>query len=685
MQPDVDISKLRNIGIIAHIDAGKTTTTERILFYSGYLHKIGEVDDGTAFMDYMEQERERGITITSAATTCQWKEFQINIIDTPGHVDFTAEVQRSLRVLDGAVGVFCAVGCVEPQSETVWYQADQYKVPRIAYINKMDRMGANFFHAVEMIKSKLKANAVPVQIPIGAADTFKGIIDLVTMKALYFDPNSRGIDIEEAEIPSELLEVAEEYRALMIEAAAENNDDLLEKYLTDGELANDDIKLGIRQGVIAGKMVPVLCGSSFKDIGVQPLVDAIVDYLPSPEDIKVVKGFSAADHEKVITRRMDSEESFSALAFKVLTDPYVGKLIFIRIYSGVMELGKSYENMTAMKKERIMKIFRIHSNKRDELQYAGAGEIIAVPTLRFTHTGDTLCDSKAPILYEKIEFAEPVINQSLEARTLADQEKMLDVLARLADEDPTFRFKTDEESGQIIISGVGELHLEIMVDRLLREFKVPARVGRPQVAYREKPATIAIDSAVFENQIAGKLQYGEVTVEISPGDNGSGIIIENKIPTNKLPEEFVKSIQEGVEEALKVGPQGYPMIDVKVRLIDAVYLVGTSTNLGFKIAGTIAVKNASRQAGSSILEPYFKVEVISPDEYTGDIIADITSRRGRIENIEYRGIMQVIQAVAPLSEMFGYVTKLRSLSQGRAVYTMKFSHYESAIITNQYI
>ncbi|MEI6090492.1 MAG: elongation factor G [bacterium] len=682
MQPDVDISKLRNIGIIAHIDAGKTTTTERILFYSGYLHKIGEVDDGTAFMDYMEQERERGITITSAATTCHWKEFQINIIDTPGHVDFTAEVQRSLRVLDGAVGVFCAVGGVEPQSETVWYQADQYKVPRIAYINKMDRMGADFIRAVEMIKSKLKSNAVPVQLPIGAADTFKGIIDLVKMKALYFDPDSRGIDIEEADIPSEYLDEAEEYRALMIEAAAENSDELLEKYLTDGELANDDIMLGIRQGVLAGKMVPVFCGSSFKDIGVQPLVDAIVDYLPSPEDIKVVKGFSAEDHEKVIVRNMDSDESFSALAFKVLTDPYVGKLIFIRIYSGVMELGKSYENMTAMKKERIMKIFRIHSNKRDELQYAGAGEIIAVPTLRFTHTGDTLCDSKAPILYEKIEFAEPVINQSLEARTLADQEKMLDVLARLADEDPTFRFKTDDESGQIIISGVGELHLEIMVDRLLREFKVPARVGRPQVAYREKPATIAKDSAVFENQIAGKLQHGDVTVEISPGDNGSGIVIENKIQTNKLPEEFAKSIQEGVEEALKVGPQGYPMLDVKVRLLDAGYLVGTSTNLGFKIAGTIAVKNASRQAGSTILEPYFKVEVISPDEYTGDIIADINSRRGRIENIEYRGTMQVIQAVTPLSEMFGYVTKLRSLSQGRAVYTMKFSHYESAIITN---
>jgi elongation factor G len=636
-------------------------------------------------MDYMEQERERGITITSAATTCHWKEFQINIIDTPGHVDFTAEVQRSLRVLDGAVGVFCAVGRVQPQSETVWYQADQYKVPRIAYINKMDRMGADFIRAVEMIKSKLKSNAVPVQLPIGAAETFKGIIDLVKMKALYFDPKSRGIDIEEADIPSEYLDEAEEYRALMIEAAAENSDELLEKYLTDGELANDDIMLGIRQGVLAGKMVPVFCGSSFKDIGVQPLVDAIIDYLPSPEDIKVVKGFSAEDHEKVIVRNMDSDESFSALAFKVLTDPYVGKLIFIRIYSGVMELGKSYENMTAMKKERIMKIFRIHSNKRDELQYAGAGEIIAVPTLRFTHTGDTLCDSKAPILYEKIEFAQPVINQSLEARTLADQEKMLDVLARLADEDPTFRFKTDEESGQIIISGVGELHLEIMVDRLLREFKVPARVGRPQVAYREKPATIAKDSAVFENPIAGKLQYGEVTVEISPGDNGSGIVIENKIPTNKLPEELVKSIQEGVDEALKVGPQGYPMIDVKVRLLDAVYLVGTSTSLGCKIAGTIAVKNANRQAGSTILEPYFKVEVISPDEYTGDIIADINARRGRIENIEYRGTMQVIQAVTPLSEMFGYVTKLRSLSQGRAVYTMKFSHYESAIITNQYI
>ena len=682
MQPETDISKLRNIGIMAHIDAGKTTTTERILFYSGFLHRLGEVDDGTAFMDYMQQERERGITIMSAATTCNWKKFQVNIIDTPGHVDFTAEVQRSLRVLDGAVGVFCAVGSVEPQSETVWYQADQYKVPRIAYINKMDRIGADFYHAVEMLKVKLKAKALPIQIPIGATETFEGVIDLIKMKALYFDSESRGLNIAEDDIPADYLEKAMQLREEMIETAAENDDTLLEKYLLGGELTEDDIKLGLRIGVIKNSLVPVLCGSSLKDIGVQPLADAIVDFLPSPLDIDDTKGYDINNDMAEITRKHSTDEKVSALAFKVLSDPFVGKLIFLRIYSGLLESGKTYLNPVTNKKEKILKIFRIHSNKREELKEAGAGEIIAVPSLRFTHTGDTICDLKNPIQYEQIKFTEPVINQSVEAKTVANQDKLNSVLERLVDEDPTFIYNVDPDSGQTLISGVGELHLDIMTDRMLREFGVPVKVGKPQVAYRETIAQKVVDEATFENQIAGKIQFGQVKLEISTADIGDGLNIINEI--SNLPEEDMRYLIDGVKEALKVGPQGYPMLDLSVRLINAEYLDGVSTPLGYKIAGSIAVKNASRKAGSTILEPVFAVEVTAPDEYTGDIIADLNARRGRMEGIEYQGDRQIIKAKAPLSELFGYVTKLRSISQGKASYTMSFSHYEPAVIKNQY-
>lgn len=682
MQSETDISRLRNIGIMAHIDAGKTTTTERLLFYSGFLHKIGEVDDGSAFTDYMQQERERGITVMSAATTCRWKDYQINIIDTPGHVDFTAEVQRSLRVLDGAVGVFCAVGGVEPQSETVWYQADQYKVPRIAYINKMDRIGADFYRAVESMQKRLGANTLPIQIPIGATETFEGIIDLIKMKALYFNPESRGLVIDEREIPDDYLEKAEKLREEMIETAAEYDDELLEKYLSGETLDEKEIKKGLRIGVIKHSLVPVLCGSSLKDIGVQPLADAVIDYLPSPNDIDEITGYDVKDRSKTITRKLTADAPFSALAFKVLSDSFVGKLIFLRIYSGKIEVGKAYHNTVSDKKEKVFKIFRMMSNKREELKEAQAGEIVAVPSLKFTGTGDTLCDAKEQVLYETIAFTEPVINQSVEAKTVADQEKLDKVLKLLADEDPTFRYKEDEDSGQIIISGVGELHLDIMTDRMKRDFKVPVRVGKPQVSYRETVASTASETGIFDNQLAGKDQYGKVTLEVSPADTGSGSSVEGTI--DNLPEEDFRYLKEGVEEALKVGPQGYPMTDVKVRLQNAEYLEGVSTPQGFKIAGSIAVKNACRKAGSTMLEPLFDVEVTVPEEYTGDIIADLNARRGRVEGIEFNGVMQIIKAKAPLAELFGYVTKLRSISQGKAVYTMSFSHYESALVKNQF-
>ncbi len=679
-----DISKLRNIGIMAHIDAGKTTTTERILFYSGYLHKIGAVDDGTAFMDYMEQEKERGITIMSAATTCFWKEHQINIIDTPGHVDFTAEVQRSLRVLDAAVAVFCGVGGVEPQSERVWHQADEFHVPRIAFVNKMDRVGADFYRVLDMMRDKLYAKPIALQIPIGSESTFKGIIDLVKMKALYFDAESYGWEIIEDEIPSDMAEIAEEFRNKLIEAAADIDDGIMEKFFSGEEISIDEIKSAIRNGTVNLLINPVFCGSSLKNTGVQPLMDSIIDYLPSPLEVKYFDGYDIKDSEIRIKRLPNDDEPFSALAFKILTDPFIGKLTFIRIYSGTLKVGQTIQNSSAEKKERLMKIMKIYANRREEIQEAYAGDIVAIPGLKFTRTGDTMCEMNHQLVYEKISFTEPVINQAIEARTLADQDKLIEALGKLSEEDPTFKSNYDGESGQLIISGVGELHLEIMVDRLNREFNIPCRVGKPQVSYRETISEFVEQDATFDRQMANKSQYGNAVITLEPSERGQGIIVENKLPKSKMPELLIKALELGVKEALNVGTQGYPMIDVKVSIIESNYLLESSTELGNKIAATTAVKDACRKAGTILLEPYFNVEVISPEEYVGDIISDINSRKGRIEGIEQRNILQVVKGVAPLSEMFGYVTKLRSLSQGRAVYTMTFSHYETANMKNYY-
>ncbi|OGU39759.1 MAG: translation elongation factor G [Ignavibacteria bacterium GWB2_35_12] len=677
-----EISKLRNIGIMAHIDAGKTTTTERILYYTGYLHRIGEVDDGNAFMDYMEQEKERGITITAAATTCFWKDYQINIIDTPGHVDFTAEVQRSLRVLDGAIALFCGVGGVEPQSETVWHQAEMYNVPRIAYVNKMDRLGANFENVLEMMVSRLKTNPVAIQIPIGSEDNFEGIIDLIKMKAIYFDIETQGLNYEESAIPEDYRIIAENFRAKMLESVAETDDELLGKYLDGESLTEEEIKKGLRKGTLELRFVPVLCGSSLSNIGVQPLLDAVIDYMPSPDNIKQYQGFDVKDHEKLISRKPFEDEPFSGLAFKILTDQFVGKLTFVRIYSGAVKIGNSVLNSYVGKQEKINKILILHANKRDEVQEAAAGEIVAIPGLRFTKTGDTLCDVKHPIAYEQIHFSEPVINQAIEAKTLADQEKLLQSLEKLVDEDPTFKFKLDEESGQIIISGVGELHLEIIVDRLLREFNIPAKVGKPQVAYRETIAGAIRQEGVFDKPIGGKAQYGNVIIEMKQAQRSKGIIINNNIKDDKIPKQFHSAINKGVNEALQVGMNGYPVIDIEVNIVGGSYNQESSTELAYQIAASIAVKDGLRNSGTILLEPVFEVEVVSPEEYVGDIIADLNARRGRVEGINQRGVMQVIKGAAPLSEMFGYVTKLRSLSQGRAVYTMTYSHYEPAFIKN---
>ncbi|HOM04690.1 MAG TPA: elongation factor G [Candidatus Kapabacteria bacterium] len=682
MPTETDKSKIRNIGIMAHIDAGKTTTTERILFYSGYLHKLGEVDEGTAFMDYMEQEKERGITIMSACTPVFWKDYVINIIDTPGHVDFTAEVQRSLRVLDGAVAIFCAVGGVEPQSETVWHQADEYRVPRIAFVNKMDRMGADFYRVLDMMRQRLGANPIAVEIPIGSEDSFSGVIDLVKMKAVFFDYESHGSVFSEGEIPDDYKDKADEMRQIMVEKIAELDDVLVEKYLNGEEISEAELKAALKKGVLELKAVPVLVGASLKNVGVQPLIEAIIDYLPSPDEIEPAFGFDIKDAEKIIVRLPKDDEPFSALAFKVLVDPYVGRVCIVRIYSGVLKVGETRYNPGADKKEKILKILKPYANRREEIQQASAGDIVAIPGLRFTKTGDTLCDPQKPILFEKIRFSEPVINQSIEAKTLADQDKLLEALEKLADEDPTFRYKFDEESGQIIISGVGELHLEIIVDRLLREFNVAARVGKPMVAYRETISRDVEQEGLFDKTTGGKNQFGYVKLIVAPGRQGSGIVVKNEIPKKTLDELYAIALQQGAREALNIGPNGYPMVDVEVRLIDSRYVEGESTEVAYKIAASIAVKDAVRQADPVLLEPVFKVEVVSPEEYVGDIISDMNSRRGRIEGISQRGTMQVVNCVAPLSEMFGYVTKLRSLSQGRAVYSMTFSHYEPALPKN---
>jgi len=679
-----DKSKIRNIGIMAHIDAGKTTTTERILFYSGYLHKLGAVDEGTAFMDFMEQEKERGITIMSACTPVVWKDNMINIIDTPGHVDFTAEVQRSLRVLDGAVAIFCAVGGVEPQSETVWHQADEYRVPRIAFINKMDRTGADFDRTLQMMRSRLNANPVAIAIPIGEEENFRGTIDLFKMKAIFFDQNSHGSILTEGEIPSEYLEYAKKMKQILIEKVAELNDELIEKYLQGEEITEIELKSAIKQGVLEQKIVPVLAGSSLKNVGVQPLIEAVIDYLPSPLEIVAAFGYDLKNTEEKILRMPSDDEPFSALAFKVLTDPYVGRVTIIRIYSGILKLGETKYNSGADKKEKILKILKLYANKREEKQEASAGDIVAIPSLRFTKTGDTLCDSEKPILFEKIRFSEPVINQAIEAKTLADQEKLIEALAKLADEDPTFKFSNDPESGQIIISGVGELHLEIIADRLLREFNVPSRVGKPMVAYRETISQEVVQEGIFEKTTGSKNQYGYVRLRISPASQGEGLKVESEITKKQLAGIYTNALRAGAIEALAIGPSGYPMVDVEIRLIESNYVEGESTEMAYKIAASIAVKDALRKASSILLEPVFKVEVVSPEEYVGDIISDMNSRRGRIEGISQRGTMQVVNCLAPLSEMFGYVTKLRSQSQGRAIYTMTFSHYEPAVLKNNY-
>ncbi|MBU3698760.1 MAG: elongation factor G [Candidatus Kapabacteria bacterium] len=679
MTRPVSIGLVRNIGIMAHIDAGKTTTTERILYYTGVLHRMGEVHEGTAFTDYMEQEKERGITITSAAVSCTWNGHTINIIDTPGHVDFTAEVQRSLRVLDGAIALFCAVAGVEPQSETVWHQANQYRVPRIAFVNKMDRIGANFPRVLEMMRARLGANSVALQVPMGAEDTFRGVIDLIDRVAIVFeDDDDEQFTI--GPIPEEFRQQADEARSLLVEAVAEQRDDLLERYLSGDEIEPDELRQAIRQATLELKITPVLCGSSFKNKGVQQLLDSVIAFLPSPEEVGVTNGHNVADPEKIEQRKPLDTEPFSALAFKIITDPFVGRLTFIRIYSGCIKAGEQVFNVSNDKKERAGKILRMSANKREELEGAFAGDIVAIPSMRFTRTGDTLCDPKHPILLESIQFSDPVINQAVEARTLADQDKLTESLHRLSEEDPTFRFHTDAESGQTIISGVGELHLEIIVDRLKREFNVPVKVGKPQVAYRESITGTTRAEGKFIRSNAGKNQFGQVTIEVRPNDPGKGLEFFNELAPETLPELYVKSAEKGALEALKVGPiSGYPMIDVMAVLVDAAYNEDDATETAYAVASSIAVKDASRTASPVVMEPVFLVEVVTPEEYVGEVIADLSSRSGMVQGISQRDILQVVTALVPLSQLFGYVTQLRSLSQGRASYTMQFHGYEQAL------
>ncbi len=664
----------RNIGIMAHIDAGKTTTTERILYYTGRVHRMGEVHDGAATMDWMVQEQERGITITSAATTCHWRDYCINIIDTPGHVDFTMEVERSLRVLDGAVAVFCSVGGVEPQSETVWRQADKYQVPRIAYINKMDRVGADFYKGLKMIRERLGANPVALQLPLGNEENFKGIIDLVRNRAIiYID--EMGAVSEEVDIPADMLETAAMYRDKLIEAVAEFDEDLMMKYLDGEDLSPDEIVKGVRKAALAVKMIPVLCGSSFKNKGVQPLLDAIVDYLPAPTDVPAIRGLNPETGNE--DRRMAGDDQpFSALAFKIMTDPYVGKLTFFRVYSGRLGSGSYIFNSTKNKRERVGRILRMHANHREEITGVFTGDIVAAVGLKDTSTGDTLCDDKHLIVLESMDFPNPVIDVAIEPKTKADQDKMGMALLKLAEEDPTFKMRTDPETGQTIISGMGELHLEIIIDRLLREFKVEANVGKPQVAYKETIKGRARAEGRFIRQSGGRGQYGHVVLEIEPREPGSGFEFINKIVGGVVPKEFIPAVNNGVREAMENGVlAGFPMIDIGVSLLDGSYHEVDSSEMAFKIAGSIAFKNAAGKAQPVLMEPVMKLEVVVMDEHTGDAIGDLNSRRGRIEEMEPRGNTQVIHANVPLSEMFGYATDLRSVTQGRGTFTMQFSHY----------
>ncbi len=670
------LEKTRNIGIMAHIDAGKTTTTERILYYTGVTYKIGEVHEGTAVMDWMVQEQERGITITSAATTCHWKDHRINIIDTPGHVDFTVEVERSLRVLDGAVAVFDSVAGVEPQSETVWRQADKYRVPRIAFLNKMDRVGADFYMSVASMIDRLGARPVPVQLPIGAEEGFRGPIDLVNMKAFYYDDETLGAKYIEGDIPDQLMPQAREYREKMFEALADVDENIMEKFLNGDEISTDEIKAALRKGTVELKITPVICGTAFKNKGVQQLLDAIIDYLPSPNDVPPVEG-KDPDSGLDVMRKAVAEEPFSALAFKVMADPFVGQLTFIRVYSGVLNAGSYVYNATKGTKERVGRLLKMHANKREDIKEVTAGDIAAAVGLKNTLTGDTLCDEKTPIILESMEFPEPVISVAIEPKTKADQEKLSQSLSKLAQEDPSFRVATNEETGQTIISGMGELHLEIIVDRLLREFKVGANVGKPQVAYKETVRTASKAEGKFVRQSGGRGQFGHVFIELEPLEPGKGFEFSSKIVGGSVPREYFAAVEKGIKEATDNGIlAGYPVVDVKATLYDGSYHEVDSSEMAFKIAGSMAFKEAAKKARPVLLEPLMNVEVVTPEEYMGDVIGDLNSRRGKIQNMEKRGKSQVIKSQVPLSEMFGYATDLRSKTQGRATYTMQFAAYE---------
>jgi elongation factor G len=671
------LEKIRNIGIMAHIDAGKTTTTERILYYTGRLHRMGEVHEGSATMDWMEQEKERGITITSAATTCFWRnDFRINIIDTPGHVDFTAEVERSLRVLDGAVALFCAVGGVEPQSETVWRQADKYKVPRIAFVNKMDRIGADFYNVLEMIKIRLGAKPIAMQIPLGEGDLFTGLVDLVKMKAVIYDESSLGSTWIEQDIPRDLQSRVTEYRTHLIEVASEYDDHLMEKYLEGGDIEDWEIKRAIRIGTLKNEIIPVLLGSAFKNKGVQRLLDAVVDYLPSPLDVPPVSGIDPRS-EKEAHRKPSDDDPFTALAFKITTDPFVGKLTYFRVYSGMIKAGSYLLNANNGKKERLGRILQMHANRREDITEVATGDIAAAVGLKFTRTGDTLSVPDKPIILESMHFPEPVISVSIEPKSKADQDKLGNSLAKLSEEDPTFKVSSDEETGQTLISGMGELHLEIIIDRLLREFKVGARVGRPQVAYKETITQPVSVEGKFIRQSGGRGQYGHVVIEAEPNQKGAGFDFQSKIIGGVIPKDYIPAIKAGIEDALKNGVlAGYPVVDIKVRLVDGSYHEVDSSDMAFRIAGSIAIKNAMQKAKAILLEPIMEVEIVVPEEYMGDVIGDLNSRRGKVSGILPRKDAQVIESQVPLSEMFGYATSLRSLTQGRAIYTMQFDHYD---------
>jgi len=676
MARNTPIEMVRNIGIAAHIDAGKTTTTERILFYTGISHKIGEVHDGAATMDWMEQEKERGITITSAATTCTWKDHQINIIDTPGHVDFTIEVERSMRVLDGAVAVFCAVGGVQPQSETVWRQANRYQVPRMVYVNKMDRIGANFYNVEAQIKNRLKANPVPIQIPIGAEEHFKGVVDLVEMKALVWDDDAAmGSNYQVVEIPADLLDKAKEYRERMVEAVSETSDELMEKYLGGEELTKAEIKAGIKAGCLAMTFIPMICGTSFKNKGVQPMLDAVVDYMPAPTEVHAIKGEYEDGRECVVDSTDNGE--FAALAFKIMTDPFVGQLTFVRVYRGSLESGSYAYNTTKDKKERIGRLLKMHANKREEIKVLHSGEIGAVVGLKDTLTGDTLASEKDPVILERMVFPDPVISVAVEPKTKADQEKMGIALQKLAQEDPSFRVETDEESGQTIISGMGELHLEILVDRMLREFKVSAEVGQPQVAYRETIRASVNQEYKYAKQSGGRGQYGHVYLKIEPQDAGLGYEFVNDIKGGAIPKEFIPAVDKGIKEALGAGVlAGYKVEDVKVTLYDGSYHDVDSSEMAFKLAASMGFKEGCRKAKPVILEPIMKVEVETPEDFMGDVIGDLNRRRGQINSMDDRSGNKIVNAFCPLAEMFGYSTDLRSQTQGRASYSMEFDHYD---------